>query len=110
MRTIRKEVEEYLEYCEKVRGMSGATMRMKRNILYRFAETVGVRRISRLRNRDLDKWVEGELARGISARTMNMYITAVMAMMRYFGTESGVCREGAKEAGSICVSRYVQDD
>ncbi len=84
MRTIRKEVEEYLNYCEKVRGMSRATLKMKRNVLTRFAGEVGVRRLGRMRNREFDRWVEMEKARGISARTMNMYIAIVMAMVRYY--------------------------
>ena len=84
MRKIESEVGEYVEYCEKVRGMSITTMSMKKNVLWRFLDVVGVNSIEELSNFEFDKWVGCEVERGISAQSVNMYSAVVVAMVRYF--------------------------
>ncbi len=83
---IKEQVDSYLRYCDKVRGMTDATMRMKRNILYRFIEVTKISGIEGLTNVVFDRWVEHEIGRGVGARSVNMYNAAVIALVRY-------CRE-----------------
>ena len=40
MSIINQQIQDYLTYCERVRGMSETTMRAKRNILNRFEATI----------------------------------------------------------------------
>ena len=70
MKKIRKQVEDYLNYCEKVRGMSPATMWAKRNILKRFIEVTKIRNLEELDNSVFNEWVENEKRRGVSARSI----------------------------------------
>ena len=84
MRKIEKEVGEYLEYCEKIRGMSKTTILMKKNVLRRFLDSVPVGEMGEISNFELNRWVKQEMARGISWGSMNMYNSVVVAMIRYF--------------------------
>ncbi len=84
MKRIYSEVEEYLEYCEKVRGMTVATIGMKKNVLARFVEVVGIDNLGGLTNRVFDKWLVHETSRGVSARSINMYNAVIVAMVRYY--------------------------
>lgn len=83
MRNILKQVEEYLNYCEKVRGMSPATMNMKRNTLKRFVEAVEIDRIENLTNEVFNRWVMHEVEQGVSARSVNTYNSTIFAMVQY---------------------------
>ena len=84
MGQILEQVESYLEYCEKVRGMSEATMGMKRNVLGRFVEITGLDDLGDLTNEVFNEWVVHETSRGVSARSINMYNAIVVAMVRYY--------------------------
>ena len=84
MKKINVEVAEYLEYCEKIRGMSKSTMSMKQNILGRFLKNINVENVGAISNRDFNGWVKSEMARGITMQSMNMYNSVIVAMIRYF--------------------------
>ncbi len=84
MKKIKEQVEGYLDYCEKVRGMSPATMWTKRNILKRFVEATGIRNLSELNNEIFNKWVADEMKRSVSARSINTYNATICAMVRYY--------------------------
>ena len=86
MKKIDMQIEEYLQYCERVRRMSVTTMSQKRNVLERFAMVSELRRIEDLTNEIFNRWVELEVERGINASSVNAYIAVVVAMVRY-------CRE-----------------
>lgn len=83
MKKIKEQVKDYLNYCEKVRGMSPATMWTKRNILKRFVEGTGIRNLGELTNDVFNGWVKNELRRGVSARSINTYDATVLAMVQY---------------------------
>lgn len=83
MKKIKEQVEDYLNYCEKVRRMSPATMWTKRNILKRFVAGTGIRNLGELTNDIFNEWVKNELGRGVSARSINTYNATVLAMVRY---------------------------
>lgn len=91
MGRIIEQVESYLEYCEKVRGMSETTMGMKRNVLGRFVEITGLNDLGSLTNEVFNEWMMHETMRGVSARSINMYNAIVVAMVRYY-------REGGMSA------------
>lgn len=84
MSKIEDEVTEYLGYCEKVRQMSQNTLVAKRLILARFARESEAKSIAELTNYRFNQWVKCEMARGVSARSMNIYNSVVVAMVRYF--------------------------
>ena len=84
MGKIHEQVGEYLNYCEKVRGMSRTTMISKRNVLERFILRSEIRDIRGLTNEVFNKWVSFELERGVSARSLNTYNAVILAMVRYF--------------------------
>ena len=60
MQKICQEIKDYLDYCEKVRQMSPATMRSKRNICQRFAATTEIESLERLTNEVFNRWVPGK--------------------------------------------------
>lgn len=84
MGKIEKQVQDYLNYCAKVRLMSPATMRAKRNICKRFVEATRLRSLSELTNEAYNRWVAHEMARGISTRSLNTYNATVLAMVQYW--------------------------
>lgn len=84
MKKIKEQVGNYLNYCEKVRGMSPATMWAKRNILKRFIEVTKIRNLEELDNSVFNEWVENEKRRGVSARSINTYNATICAMVQYY--------------------------
>lgn len=84
MRKIEKEVEEYLFYCEKIRGMSHDTMVMKRNVLRRFLGVVKISEMREFSNSWFERWVAGERKRGVKPQSINLYNSVVISMVRYF--------------------------
>ncbi len=83
MKKIKEQVEDYLNCCEKVRGMSSATMWTKRNILKRFIEGTGIKSLSDFTNDVFNEWVRNEMERGVSARSVNTYNATIIAMVQY---------------------------
>lgn len=84
MKKIKEQVGNYLNYCEKVRGMSSTTMWAKRNILKRFIEVTKIRNLEELDNSVFNEWVENEKKRGVSARSINTYNATICAMVQYY--------------------------
>lgn len=83
MKTIRKEVGEYLEYCKTVRRMSEVTITAKRNVLRRFVRVTGVSGLNELTNERFNEWVS-VVGAGVSAHSLNTYNAVVIAMVRYY--------------------------
>ena len=84
MGKIIKQVDRYLEYCEKVRGMSPTTMHMKRNVLKRFVMVTGLRDLGELTNEAFNEWATYLSESGVAPRSINTYNAAVVAMVRYY--------------------------
>ena len=84
MEKIIEQVDGYLNYCEKVRGMSPATMNAKRNILKRFVEATTITDVGELTNEVLNEWVVREVGRGVSARSVNTYNATILTMVQYY--------------------------
>ena len=83
MKEIYCQVERYLEYCEKVRCMSPATLSAKKNVLGRFVKVTGVANAGDITNAVFNKWVEHEISRNVNLRSVNAYNAVVLAMVRY---------------------------
>lgn len=83
MSKIDEQVWGYLNYCEKVRRMTPATMGAKKNVLKRFVMVTKIRDVGELTNEVFNKWVESEIDRGVSAVSVNAYDAVVVAMVRY---------------------------
>lgn len=84
MKTINRQLGDYLEYCEKVRCMSEATMRTKKNVLERFVKVTRLSDLSELTNEVFNVWVAYEVSRGVSYRSVNAYNAVILAAVRYF--------------------------
>lgn len=84
MNIIKKQINDYLEYCSVIRRMSETTMRAKRNILERFARNIKIDRLENLTNHAYDDWARCEMSRSISASSYNTYASVILSMVRYY--------------------------
>lgn len=84
---IFEQIEQYLDYCARVRNMSAETVKHKRYGLEAFVKKTGISRLERLDNATLNRFVAGEMDR-CKATTVNLKMTQVVAFARFF-QESG---------------------
>lgn len=84
VKPIDKQIDEYLNYCENVRRMSGQTLHGKRWICKELLKTVKINSLSELSNKHINDWIAGQTARGCSGRTINGRLVNLVAMLRYF--------------------------
>lgn len=84
MKQIERQIESYLHYCQVVRGMTNATMGQKRCILGYFVRVTGVSGLREVTNEVFGRWIEFLMGEGVSARTVNMYNSIIVAMIRYY--------------------------
>lgn len=84
LKSIDKQIDEYLNYCENVRRMSEQTLHSKRWICREFLKTIKINSLSELSNKHINEWIEEQTARGCSGRTINGRLVNLVAMLRYF--------------------------
>nr|DAS28145.1 MAG TPA: SITE SPECIFIC RECOMBINASE XERD [Caudoviricetes sp.] len=84
LKSIDKQIDEYLNYCENVRRMSEQTLHGKRWICREFLKTIKIDSLSELSNKHINEWIAGQTARGCSGRTINSRLVNLVAMLRYF--------------------------
>lgn len=84
MHKINQQITNYLNYCEKVRGMSPTTMLTKGNILKRFMATTKINNLQMLTNEVFNGWVANLTERGVAPRSINTYNATILAMIRYY--------------------------
>lgn len=84
LKTIDKQIDEYLNYCENVRRMSEQTLHGKRWICREFLKTIKIDSLSELSNKHINEWIAEQTARGCSGRTINSRLVNLVAMLRYF--------------------------
>ena len=84
LKTIDKQIDEYLNYCENVRRMSEQTLYGKRWICREFLKTIKIDSLSELSNKHINEWIAEQTARGCSGRTINSRLVNLVAMLRYF--------------------------
>lgn len=84
LKSIDKQIDEYLNYCENVRRMSEQTLHSKRWICREFLKTIKIDSLSELSNKHINEWIEEQTARGCSGRTINGRLVNLVAMLRYF--------------------------
>lgn len=89
MNKIERQLGEYFEWCEKVRGMTEATLRAKRNVLARFVRVTEVQGVEEITDEVMRRWVLYETERGAAATSVNVYNSVVVALVRYY-REMGV--------------------
>ena len=83
MKQINKQMEKYLNYCEKVRGMSETTLRQKQYVLMLFVKVTEISRIENLTNEMFNYWISERIDKGVSAESLNSYNSIVVALVRY---------------------------
>ena len=83
-KSIDKQIDEYLNYCENVRRMSEQTLHSKRWICREFLKTIKIDSLSELSNKHINEWIAEQTARGCSGRTINSRLVNLVAMLRYF--------------------------
>lgn len=84
LKSIDKQIDEYLDYCENVRRMSEQTLHSKRWICREFLKAIKIGSLSELSNKHINEWIEEQTARGCSGRTINSRLVNLVAMLRYF--------------------------
>ena len=84
LKSIDKQIDEYLNYCENVRRMSAQTLHSKRWICREFLKTIKIDSLSELSNKHINEWIAEQTARGCSGRTINSRLVNLVAMLRYF--------------------------
>ena len=84
LKSIDKQIDEYLNYCENVRRMSEQTLHGKRWICREFLKTIKIDSLSELSNKYINEWIAEQTARGCSGRTINSRLVNLVAMLRYF--------------------------
>ena len=84
LKSIDKQIDEYLNYCENVRRMSEQTLHGKRWICREFLKTLKIDSLSELSNKHINEWIAEQTARGCSGRTINSRLVNLVAMLRYF--------------------------
>lgn len=84
LKSIDKQIDEYLNYCENVRRMSEQTLHGKRWICREFLKTIKIDSLSELLNKHINEWIAEQTARGCSGRTINSRLVNLVAMLRYF--------------------------
>lgn len=84
LKSIDKQIDEYLNYCENVRRMSEQTLHSKRWICREFLKTIKIDSLSELSNKHINEWIAEQTARGCSGRTINSRLVNLVAMLRYF--------------------------
>lgn len=84
LKSIDKQIDEYLNYCENVRRMSEQTLHSKRWIFREFLKTIKIDSLSELSNKHINEWIAEQTARGCSGRTINSRLVNLVAMLRYF--------------------------
>lgn len=84
LKSIDKQIDEYLSYCENVRRMSEQTLHSKRWICREFLKTIKIDSLSELSNKHVNEWIAEQTARGCSGRTINSRLVNLVAMLRYF--------------------------
>lgn len=84
LKSIDKQIDEYLNYCENVRHMSEQTLHSKRWICREFLKTIKIDSLSELSNKHINEWIAEQTARGCSGRTINSRLVNLVAMLRYF--------------------------
>ena len=84
LKSIDKQIDEYLNYCENVRRMSEQTLHSKRWICKEFLKAIKIGSLSELSNKHINDLVAEQTARGCSGRTINSRLVHLVAMLRYF--------------------------
>lgn len=84
LKSIDKQIDEYLNYCENVRRMSEQTLHSKKWICREFLKTIKINSLNELSNKHINEWIEEQTARGCSGRTINGRLVNLVAMLRYF--------------------------
>ena len=84
MKQIERQVENYLHYCRVVRCMTDATLGQKKCILGYFVRVTGVGSLGEVTNEVFGRWIEFLTRDGVSARSVNMYNSIIVAMIRYY--------------------------
>lgn len=89
MKRIYQQIDEYIEYCKGVRGMSPVTVLNKRCILEKFVQTTGIKSLKQLTNNLFNNWVVATIKSGVGVNSVNTYSATIFAMVKYH-SESGV--------------------
>jgi site-specific recombinase XerD len=82
-KSIYEQVEEYMGYCRYVRNMSQTTIANKRHTYKHFVFDSECSDLTELENVHFTKWVECQIKRGVSARTVNIRMANVLSLLRY---------------------------
>ena len=84
MKKIEKQLDEYFNYCDKVRRMSQQTMQGREWTCRSLVESAKINSLEEITNQQINEWVMEQTARGCCGRTVNTRLAIAIAMLRYF--------------------------
>ena len=79
-----KQVQNYLDYCQNICGMSKKTIVNKRQALFNFIKDSGCKDLRKLDNKMFNDWIQFSYNRGVNPNTINDYMDRILAMIRYY--------------------------
>lgn len=84
MNNLEQQIDEYLNYCQFVRGMSAETIKAKRFVYRHLIAESGVDNVRLLRNCDINRFIYSWSKSGLCGKTINNRITHIVAMLKYY--------------------------
>lgn len=84
MRKLEKQVNEYINYCEKVRGLSSNSIDNKHFVFKQFLNYIDKDSLEELTNKDIEDWIIFQKERGCKGSTINVRLSQIKAFLRYF--------------------------
>ena len=84
MRKIEKQIDEYIEYCDKVRNLSQNTINFKRWTFDNFLSYTKINDIKRLSNKDINEWMSYQKQNGCIGSTINVRLSQIKALLSYY--------------------------
>lgn len=88
-RKIDKQVQDYLDYCSKVRNFTDTTMKNKRVLLAHFVTWSGVRAAEEVTDGLLADYMKSLASRDLKGQSVNQYMIMVQMFLRFW-RERGV--------------------
>ena len=84
MRKIRKQFNDYLDYCANIKRLSPQTVRGLRWTFNDFCKRTDVDSLEEITNDQIVEWVKGQTDRGVCARSINTRLRHLLRAIRYY--------------------------
>lgn len=81
----QKALDEYLQYCEKIRTMAKTTVRAKRSLYGEYFRYAGISRLKQMNHKNINKFmIHIATTRNLSPNCLHHYASQIIVMVKYF--------------------------